>query len=238
MKTHYKKPFYKTLIKTRKNVLTDPKIFGFKKKKWADFQFFAKKKIKFFKRYRLYDQSKLTFTRFAGRGNSFKKHFQQYLFKSKVVKILYGINKKKNLKKLLLKPKFRVKKTLGNTNTVMLLERRLDNVVYKSKFSSTIKHAQQMILHGHIELNGKKIKSNNCFLKHGDVVSVKKCQKSRDIVRSCVFKNNFWPIPPKYLKINFRTLTVVNTAKEDAKETIFLPFNANLNFVKNKLKFK
>ena len=49
MKTHYKKPFYKTLIKTRKNVLTDPKIFGFKKKNGLIFSFLPKKKLNFLK---------------------------------------------------------------------------------------------------------------------------------------------------------------------------------------------
>ena len=100
LKKNYRKPFYKSLLNSRTNILNNSKIFYLKKKKWEKFKFFAKKRLKFFKRYRFRDQKKLLVNRFAHRGNSFKKDFKFYLTKLKIIQLKYGSIKKKNSKKL------------------------------------------------------------------------------------------------------------------------------------------
>jgi len=56
-------------------------------------------------------------------------------------------------------------------NLLVLLERRLDNVVYRLGFSDSRAQARQLVLHGHILLNGRKTDIPSCLIKEGDVIS-------------------------------------------------------------------
>jgi small subunit ribosomal protein S4 len=56
-------------------------------------------------------------------------------------------------------------------NLLVLLERRLDNVIYRLGFADSRAQARQLVQHGHIELNGKKTDIPSCFVKEGDVIS-------------------------------------------------------------------
>lgn len=65
-------------------------------------------------------------------------------------------------------------KTSGVTGAMLLqfLERRLDNVVYRLGFATSRKQARQLVLHGHIAVNGNMINVPSFLIKAGDVVSV------------------------------------------------------------------
>ncbi len=56
---------------------------------------------------------------------------------------------------------------------IMLLERRLDNVVYRMHFASSRKQARQLIGHGHVQVNGKKVTIPSYILKEGDEITIK-----------------------------------------------------------------
>ena len=58
-------------------------------------------------------------------------------------------------------------------NLIAILERRLDTIVYRSKFVPTVFAARQFINHGHVKVNGKRVNIASCLLKEGDVVEVK-----------------------------------------------------------------
>ncbi|MEL7544607.1 MAG: 30S ribosomal protein S4 [Pseudomonadota bacterium] len=64
-------------------------------------------------------------------------------------------------------------------NLIGLLERRLDAVVYRSKFVPTVFAARQFVNHGHVKVNGKKVNIPSYRCKEGDVVEVR--NKSRDL---------------------------------------------------------
>ena len=64
-------------------------------------------------------------------------------------------------------------------NLIALLERRLDTIVYRSKFVPTVFAARQFINHGHVKVNGKKINIASCLLTEGDVVEIK--DKSKEL---------------------------------------------------------
>ena len=70
----------------------------------------------------------------------------------------------------------------GNTteNLVGFLERRLDTVVYRAKFATTVFSARQLINHGHIKVNGKKVNIPSYLVKAEDTIEIK--DKSKDIV--------------------------------------------------------
>ena len=101
----------------------------------------------------------------------------------------YGIQlrQKQKLKRIfgMLEKQFKITfqdadKQQGKTgdNLITLLERRLDNSVYRMRFASSRKQARQLISHGHILVNGKRVTIASCRLKVGDVVSVQpKSQK-------------------------------------------------------------
>ncbi|RMG16089.1 MAG: 30S ribosomal protein S4 [Planctomycetota bacterium] len=69
----------------------------------------------------------------------------------------------------------------GNTgeNLVQLLERRLDNVIYLAGFAHSRAHARQQIVHGHIDVNGKRCKSPARRLRPGDTFRIADREKSR-----------------------------------------------------------
>lgn len=71
----------------------------------------------------------------------------------------------------------RIKGNTGET-LLQLLERRLDNVVYKLNFAPSRKAARQLIAHGHIYVNGRKVDVGNYAVKVGDKITVKDSTRS------------------------------------------------------------
>ena len=76
----------------------------------------------------------------------------------------------------------------GNTGDLLmsLLERRLDNVVHRLGFGQSRGQARQMINHGHVTVNGKRVDIVSYLVKVGDVVRVKNRAKSLDLVRGAM----------------------------------------------------
>ena len=70
----------------------------------------------------------------------------------------------------------------GNTteNLVGFLERRLDTVAYRAKFATTVFSARQLINHGHIKVNGRKVNIPSFLVKTEDTIEIR--DKSKDIV--------------------------------------------------------
>jgi len=64
-------------------------------------------------------------------------------------------------------------------NLLQLIEKRLDNVVARGGFAPTIPAARQLVSHGHIKVNGRKVSIPSFQVKVGDVVTVK--EKSKDL---------------------------------------------------------
>jgi len=65
-------------------------------------------------------------------------------------------------------------------NLLSLLERRLDNVVYRVGFSASRKEARMLVNHGHYRVNGRKVDKPSFLVRAGDVIDVK--ERSRTIV--------------------------------------------------------
>jgi small subunit ribosomal protein S4 len=69
-------------------------------------------------------------------------------------------------------------------NLIKLLERRLDNVVYRIGFASSRKQARQLIKHGHIMVNNKSVDIPSYLIKVGDIIQVKEKSKKLDIIHN------------------------------------------------------
>ena len=72
------------------------------------------------------------------------------------------------------------------TNLLQLLERRLDNVVYRLGFSPTRPSGRQLVNHGHFLVNGKKVNIPSALVKRGDVIQVREKSKKMDIILESV----------------------------------------------------
>ncbi len=94
-------------------------------------------------------------------------------------------------------------------NLVGLLESRLDNLVYKSKFASTIFAARQFVNHGHITVNGKKVNIPSYMVKVGDVIEVREKSKQLAIVQAAVESSS--RELPGYLEVDNKKLSAKYT---------------------------
>ena len=71
-------------------------------------------------------------------------------------------------------------------NLLKLLESRLDNVVYRMGLSKTRRGARQIVNHGHILVNGKKVDIPSYMVKPGDVISVKESSKDHKAIKEAL----------------------------------------------------
>ena len=85
----------------------------------------------------------------------------------------------------------------GNTgeNLMMLLERRLDNVILASGFALSRNHARQMITHGHFRVNGRKVDIASFQVRPGDMISPAEHGETRKAVSEAVEVNKSQPVP-------------------------------------------
>ncbi|MDR1412291.1 MAG: 30S ribosomal protein S4 [Spirochaetaceae bacterium] len=71
-------------------------------------------------------------------------------------------------------------------NLFVLLERRLDNVVYRLRFATSRSQARQLVLHGHIQVNGRRVNIPSYLVKAEDVVEIKERSKGLVIVKEAL----------------------------------------------------
>ncbi len=90
----------------------------------------------------------------------------------------------------------------GNTGEYLMqiLERRLDNVVYRLRMGSSRPQARQIILHGHIRVNGKKVSIPSYQVDAGDVIESSKKDKSKKIIKEALLNKKDQNIP-SWLKL-------------------------------------
>ena len=67
-------------------------------------------------------------------------------------------------------------------NLIGLLERRLDAIIYRAKFSTTIFSARQLINHGHVKVNGKKVNISSYLVKEEDTIEIRDKSKQLAII--------------------------------------------------------
>lgn len=78
---------------------------------------------------------------------------------------------------------------MAGVNFLVLLERRLDNVVYRMGFARTRKAARQLVNHGHIEVNGKKVDIPSAMVNPGDVIAVRENARNMKAIADALESN-------------------------------------------------
>lgn len=150
----------------------------------------------------------------GGQRRAKKSEYALQLTEKQKVKFVYGMQEKQ----------FRgyyekASRAEGNTGEVLLsmLERRLDNVVYRLGYASTRREARQMVNHGHFTVNGKRVNIPSYLVKVGDLVSV--CEASVSKPRFKKMKeDDAFVAAPKWLDRDKNTLqgkVVAIPTKED-----------------------
>ena len=118
------------------------------------------------------------------------------------------------------------KEGMTGENLICLLERRLDNVVYRMGFAASHKEARQLVLHGHFTVNGKKVNIPSLIIKAGDVISVK--EASRDSVKfKALAEAAADANAPKWLEVKAEAMTAT-VLTLPAREDVDFDFNEQL----------
>ena len=118
------------------------------------------------------------------------------------------------------------KEGMTGENLLILLERRLDNTVYRMGLAESHREARQLVLHAHFTLNGKKVNIPSILVKPGDVIAVK--ESSRDsakikaLAEALESKN-----APKWLDVD-KTNLQAKVVSFPAREDIDYDFNEQL----------
>ena len=86
-------------------------------------------------------------------------------------------------------------------NLLTMIERRLDNVVYRLGFAMTRREARQLVNHGHFTVNGKRVNIPSYLVKEGEVIAV--CDKSRSSAKfKKIVEDDRFVAAPKWLEKN------------------------------------
>lgn len=88
---------------------------------------------------------------------------------------------------------------------LILLERRLDNVIYRIGWASSRAEARQLVVHGHFTVNGRRVDIPSYLIKPGDVLSIQEKSRKSDKIKSVIEANASRPVP-KWLDVNRENL--------------------------------
>jgi len=156
------------------------------------------------------------------RGTRITDYLIQLREKQKLKKI-YGLRERqfKNLFELASKMK-------GSTgdNFLSLLERRLDNVVYRMGFASSRAQARQLIVHGHILVDGRKVNIPSYLVKQGNKITLKEKTRQNYYVLKSISRLENVPVP-EWISLNLENFegTIVRLPE---RKDVQLPVSEHL----------
>ena len=139
----------------------------------------------------------------GGKRRTKKSEYGTQLTEKQKVKFVYGI----------LEKQFRMyyekaERMNGNTGEILLslVERRLDNVVYRLGFASTRREARQLVNHGHFTVNGKKVNIPSYLVDVNDVIAVSEKSSSNNRFKK-MKEDDAFVAAPKWLERDKNNLT-------------------------------
>ena len=149
-----------------------------------------------------------------GAGNKKMREYGRQLREKQKTKRYYGILEKQFYNYFVEAER---KEGMTGENLLTLIERRLDNTVYRMGIGESRKESRQLVLHEHIEVNGKKVNVPSIIVKPGDVITVREnfrgSEKCKALAEALKDKT-----APKWLDVNKDNLTakvVALPARED-----------------------
>ena len=141
------------------------------------------------------------------------------------VRFMYGLNERQFRKTFDEASKLQ---GIHGTNFLRLLESRLDNLVYRAGFASTRRGARQLVNHGHVTVNGKKVDIPSYRVKVGDVISLKEDDKNLKVVEEALSKStkrvDFINYDENKKEATFVRLPERNELNADINEALIVEF--------------
>lgn len=98
------------------------------------------------------------------------------------------------------------KKGVTGEILIQILERRLDNVVYRLGFGASRPQARQLVMHGHVAVNGRKVDIPSYLVKAGDVVSIREGSRELELIQANVEAAKQRGVP-EWLSLNPETMS-------------------------------
>ena len=158
-----------------------------------------------------------------GQHGADKKKVSEYgrqLAEKQKLRHMYGVNERQFRRLFELASK---SKGITGLSFMRILESRLDNLVYRANFAPTRKAARQLVNHGHVLVNGKKVDIPSVLLSVGDVVSLKDNSKDLKIVKESLAKNNptvkYVEVDAEKKTLKFLRLPERNELPQDIQES-------------------
>ena len=152
-----------------------------------------------------------------------KSEYATQLNEKQKVKFVYGI----------LEKQFRgyyekASKMSGKTgdNLLILCESRLDNVVYRLGYAVTRREARQLVNHGHITVNGRKVNIPSYQVKPGMIIALKESSRSIEKIKANIEANAFRPAP-RWLEYD-QTSNIAKVIAAPTREDVDLPIEEHL----------
>ncbi len=111
-------------------------------------------------------------------------------------------------------------------NLLVLLERRLDNVVYRAGFALSRREARQLVRHGHIRVNGRKVNIPSYLVKVNDIVEISERGKENETIKEILETRPLMSRVPSWLDVDFDAAKV-RVVGLPSREEINIPVDEN-----------
>ena len=127
-----------------------------------------------------------------GQGRAKTKEYGLMLREKQMTKRFYGLSESQFRKYFEMATK---KDGVVGENLLILIETRLDNVVYRLGLAMSRAEARQLVRHAHFSVNGKKVNIPSYLVKDGDIIAVRENSRSSDKIKAVIEANASKPMP-------------------------------------------
>lgn len=146
-------------------------------------------------------------------GKKLTEYGRQFVEKQKL-KILYGVSERQ------LKRYFKAADRSSEATDVSLvktLEKRLDRILFRAGLADTPRQARQYVVHGHIAVNGKRVKEPGHQVKVGDIISIQPSSQKTTLFKNLALKVKT-VTPANWLEVNKENLHIKIIKEPEAKD--------------------
>lgn len=160
-----------------------------------------------------------------GQGRKKISEYGLQLHEKQKVRFMYGLTEKQLRRAF---DKAGKMKGVHGTNFMLLLESRLDNLVYRAGFAGTRRQARQVVNHSHVLVNGKKVNIPSYIVKPGDVISFREKSNNLKIVTESleakVSKPDFIKVDDTKRTATFERMPEMNEINQEIKPQLIVEF--------------
>jgi len=158
-----------------------------------------------------------------GQGRRKLSEYALRLLEKQKLRMNYGLGERQLLNLFV-----EARATAGNTSErlVELLERRLDNVVFRAGFARTIPAARQLISHGHVLVDGERVDIPSFRVRRGQAIAIR--ERSKDLAAVAASLATPLPFPTDWLSVEPESRRATVSALPDASA---VPFAVNVQLV-------